>query len=628
MKRLAYILAAAALIFACTPEEEINHPSEGQIAEASAFDPVITVDQELNQVTFTLDAKGVVPVWIFQDKDGAWTEYHSGNGFKKIYTQAGDYAVRMQVMNAAGVSPDYIQKTFHVNNTLVNFDRYYTLLSRGPWHIDGSVDAHMGCGETIDNPTGWWSAPKNDKAAFGVYDNRLSFTTGGEYTFDPGTAGTVYVNIGVTVQPYVNAKGDATADYTAPAETQTTPYKFEVNGEDLYLVFEPGVYFPYIPNDDFVKDTRLLVKEIGAKSVTLISYTPTGNGGGPIAWQFILTNVEGGDDPGQGGGESGGYTYGENLLGGLELNSTWFSAADWSGTLNPNASFSGGKLTLTVPDGIGGSEWQGQVKLVAPIPADPEKKYAFFATIESSTDGTCTVKLADANADAEHAFFYDNNVKLTAFDGLAYKNEPVSPDQAYEAVMVIFDFGRMAAGTQITVTGISLKEITGENPGGGGGQGGNAGDYGADILSGLALSSYWFSAADWSGTLNPNAKYENGKLTLTCPDGIGGSEWQGQIKLVAPVPADPAVEYRFACKIESSTDGTCTVKVADANADAEHAFFYDNNVKLNAYTELAYEKAPVSPDGAYEAIMVIFDFGRMAAGTEITVTDISLSPKK
>ena len=102
----------------------------------------------------------------------------------------------------------------------------------------------------------------------------------------------------------------------------------------------------------------------------------------------------------------------------------------------------------------------------------------------------------------------------------------------------------------------------------------------------------------------------------------------GQVKLVADVPADPAVEYKFSCKIESSTDGTCTVKVADANADAEHAFFYDNNVALAAYDVVTYTKSPVSPDGAYSAIMVIFDFGRMAGGTEITVTDIKLCAKK
>ncbi|MBO4634188.1 MAG: hypothetical protein J5669_02315 [Bacteroidales bacterium] len=611
MKKIVYILAAAAVLLSCV-QEQFQHPSEGQVPTASNYTPVITVDQKTNFVTFSVDAQAIIPVWIFQDKDGEWTDTKTGNGYKRLFSSAGDYQVRMQVMNASGVSPDYVQASFHVDNTLVNYDKYYTILSKGPWHIDGNTPGHMACGESVDKPDNWWSAPANDKAAYGVYDNQLSFTSEGKYTFDPGTAGTVYVNIGVTVQPYVNAKGDATADYCAPAELQTTDFKFEVSGEDLYMVFEPGAYFPYIPNDEFVSDTRLLVKDLTAKSVTLVSFN------GSIAWQFILTNqTGGGEEPGP---QPGGYTYGENLLTGLELNTTWFSAADWSGTLDCGAVYADGKLTLTVPEGIGGSEWQGQVKLVAPVPADPEKQYAFFATIESTTDGTCTVKLADANADAEHSFFYDNNVKLTAFDPAAYKNEPTVPDQAYEGVMVIFDFGRMAAGTEITVSNIELKEITGGSPGGG--DGGYT--YGDDLLTGLELNTTWFSAADWSGTLDCGAVFADGKLTLTVPDGIGGSEWQGQVKLVAPVPADPEKEYAFFATIESTTDGTCTVKLADANADAEHAFFYDNNVKLAAYDAVAYKNEPAVPDQAYEGVMVIFDFGRMAAGTEITVTGIQL----
>ena len=618
MKKLLYILAAAAVVFSCA-KEEIQHPSEKNVPEAASYQPVITVDQETNQVTFSLDATAVIPVWIFQNSEGAWADTHTGNGYKRIFASAGDYSVRMQVMNASGVSPDYVEKSFHIDNTIVNFDKYITILSKGPWHVDGSVEAHMACGDSVDNPTGWWSAPKNDKAAFGVYDNKLSFSTDGKYTFDPGEPGTVYVNIGVTVSPFADAKGDATADFQAPAQQQTTEYGFDVEGDNLYLALEPGALFPYIPNDDFVTDTRFLITEFAAKSITLVWFTPTGNNGGPIAWQFILTNVEGGDEPIDNPG-GGGYTYGDNLLGGLYYKENYFTAPGWAGGLDPQLTFEGGKVTLTIPDGIGGEEWMGQVKLVADIPADPEKKYAFFATIESSTDGTATVKLADANADAAHAFFHDNGVALTAYEALSYKKEPVSPDQAYEAVMVIFDFGRMAAGTEITITNMELREITGENPGGG--QGGFT--YGDELLGGLYYKENYFTAPGWAGGLDPQLTFEGGKVTLTVPDGIGGEEWMGQVKLVADIPADPEKKYSFACKIEASADGNATVKLADANADAAHAFFHDNGVKLGAYETVSYKNEPVSPDQAYEAVMVIFDFGRMPAGTEITISGISL----
>ena len=789
MKKLAYILAAAVLVFSCA-KEEINHPSEGQVAEASSFEPVIAVDQETNQVTFSVDAKAVVPVWVFQASDETWSEYHAGNGFKKIFTKSGDYSVRMHVMNAAGMSPDYVQKTFHINNTLANFDKYITFLAGGTaaantkdWHIDGTVENHMGCGPAGTDGLEWWHAAAGDKTAFGVYEDIMTFGGEGAYTYNPGEDGATYVNKGVTVEPFISQKGDNTEDYNVTVSAQTSKYHFETRGDDLYLVLDANTLFPYIDNDDFwakpefkvlsatreifelVHDTAdiawhyIITSKAGPvafngfkynadsnlwlpadKANTVSYYYAPGwsqlpdpemtfeNGEYTLVlpsatsdqWQaqfhiipdtpivlsadkhydfsvivnattdipnmtFKLTDVgddgnflfadresikageqhifyrsdlagidaangvkmvfdfggnpdnttvsvakivikdhavddgtvlPGNDDPGE---QPGGYTYGENLLGGLYLSDTWFSPADWSGGLDPNAKYEGGKLTLTTPDGIGGNEWQGQVKLVADIPADPEKQYAFFANIESSLGGTFTVKVADANADAEHAFFYDNTAKLEAFTALSYKQEPIVPDRAYEAVMVIFDFGRIPAGAEITVTGIELKEITGETGGSTGGY-----TYGEELLGGLYLSDTWFSPADWSGGLDPNAKYEGGKLTLTTPDGIGGTEWQGQVKLVADIPADPEKQYSFSANIEGAADGTFTVKLADANADAMNAFFYDNGVKMVAYESVAYKQEPVSPNQAYEAVMVIFDFGRIPAGTEITVTGISL----
>ena len=794
MKKFVYILTAV-LAFAACAKEEINHPSEAQAPQtASAYEPVISVDQEINQVSFSIDAKGVIPVWLFPDNSGEFTEYKAQNGFKRIYTNAGDYKVRMKVLNASGVSPDYVEKTFHIDNTIASFDRYVTFLAGGTsadntktWRIDGDVEGHMGCGEPGTAGTNWWSAAVNDKAAFGVYEDLLTFSGNGSYTYDPGEDGATYVNVdGVTVSPFVDQKGDATADYNVTVAAQTTTYAFEFRGNDLFLTFPAHTLFPYIDNDDFWAAPTFQVLNLSRESMELVhdngniawhflltskaaayvfngfkynaesnlwlpadaahsysyyyapgwnqiadpetvqtggEYTLTLSSGTSDQWQaqffiipdepvvlsadknydfsvivnsnttipnmtFKLTDVnddgnflfterqtinageqyvfyrsdlEGidapdgvkmvfdfggnpdgtvvsvanivlkdhaiddgtilpGDEPGEDGPGTA-FTYGDNLLVDPYLKETWFSAADWSGGLDPQASFNDGVLTLVVPDGVGGSEWQGQVKIVSDIPVDPEKRYAFFATFESSESGSVTVKVADADNDNDHAFFYDNGVTLEAFAPTTYKNEPTVPDQAYEAVMVIFDFGRIPAGAEITVKNIELREITGE-------AGGSGDSYGDNVWTGSYLKETWFSAADWSGGLDPQASYTDGVLTLVVPDGVGGSEWQGQVKLVADIAVDPDIAYAFSCKVESSSDGACTIKVADADNDADHAFFYDNGVGLAAYDVVTYTNAPVSPDGAYAAVMVIFDFGRLPAGTEITVTDIALCPAK
>ncbi len=787
MKKLVYILTAVLALASCA-KEEFTHPSEAQAPKtAAAFEPIITVDQEINQVTFSVDAPSVIPVWLFQDKDGEFTERRAQNGLKKIFAMAGDYKVRMQVMNASGITPDYVEKTFHIDNTIASFDKFITFLAGGTsadnsknWHIDGETAGHMGCGPAGTVGLEWWNAAPGDKAAFGVYEDIVTFGGAGAYTYDPGEDGGVYVNKDVAASLFADQKGDATEDYLATVAAQTSTYAFEYRGNDLYLVLPEHTLFPYIDNDKFWEKPEFKVENITRETLELV------HDNGDIAWHFILTSraaayvfkgykynadsnlwkpaddahtysyyyapnwaqidnpateqsgaeytltlpeatfgqwqaqffiipdapvvlnantnydysvivntnkaipgmtfkltavdsddiflfanrvdipvgetiyyltdLQGVDAPNGvkmvfdfGGNEAGtvvsianivlkdhavddgtilpseepeepetpvSYTYGENLFGGSYLKETWFSPADWSGGLDPQASFEGGVLTLTVPEGVGGGEWQGQVKIVADIPADPEKQYAFFATIESSIGGTCTVKLADANDDSNHAFFYDNAVALEGFAPLSYKNEPVSPDQAYEAVMAIFDFGRIPAGAEVKVSAIELREITGQTGGGV--------TYGDELLGGIFLKETWFSPADWSGGLDPQASFEGGVLSLTVPEGVGGGEWQGQVKLVANIPADPEKQYSFAATLESSVGGVCTIKVADANDDSNHAFFYDNAVALEGYAPLAYKNEPIAPDQAYEAVMVVLDFGRMPAGAEITVKDISL----
>ena len=69
----------------------------------------------------------------------------------------------------------------------------------------------MGCGEPGSDGSNWWAAGVNDKADWGVYDDRISFShsatdpaTQGTYTYDPGEGGTVYVNKDCTIFPEYN----------------------------------------------------------------------------------------------------------------------------------------------------------------------------------------------------------------------------------------------------------------------------------------------------------------------------------------------------------------------------------------------------------------------------------------
>ena len=788
MKKIAYILIAALTVFACA-KEEIKHPSEADAPKtASAFAPVISVDQEINQVTFSVDSKAVIPVWLFQDKDGVFTEYKAQNGFKRIFAVAGDYTVRMKIMNASGVTPDYVESTFHIDNTIASFDKFITFLAGGTsadnskeWRIDGDVAEHMGCGESGTAGVNWWAANPGDKAAFGVYEDRISFTGDGSYSYDPGEDGGVYVNKDVTASVFVDQKDGATEDYVATVSAQTASYEFTYRGNDLYLVFPAHTLFPYIDNDEFWAAPEFKVLSLTRETLELV------HDNGNIAWHFLLTskaaayvfkgykynadsnlwkpadaaqsfsyyyapgwsqiadpeveqdgaeytvslpaatsdqwqaqfhivpteavvlsadknydysvivntnktlpgmtfkltsvdsddvflfanrveipvgetiyyltdlkgidapngvkmvfdfggNAEGtvvsvanivikdhaiddgtilpSDEPEDPEEDDEVVIYGKELWAdaAVELE-TWFSPADWSGGLDPQATYADGKLTLTVPEGTGGSEWQGQVKLHTDIVIDPAKKYSLRAKINSSSDGAITAKMTSNTDPGGIEFFYDNGVELTAFADLAFEKAGVSMAiEGEETVMVVFDFGRLPVGTEITVTDILLNEV----------QTGSI-SYGDNLWDGSAELETWFSPADWSGGLDPQATYADGKLTLTVPEGTGGSEWQGQVKLHSTIAIDPNKMYSFSAKVNAGADGVITAKMTSNTDPGGIEFFYDGGVAVSAFEDVLVKKDRVqmaTTDG--ETIMVVFDFGRLPAGTEVTVSDITV----
>ena len=149
--------------------------------------------------------------------------------------------------------------------------------------------------------------------------------------------------------------------------------------------------------------------------------------------------------------------YGENLWGEPTME-TWFSPGDWSGGLDPGAAYADGKLTLTVPAGTGGAEWQGQVKLKVMTPVKAASSYDFSCKILLDNDATITVKLTD-DGDSTGEFFYDNTVAVTADTPLAFGKTGIKTDADHDGYMLIFDFGRTPVGTVVTVSDFVLREI-------------------------------------------------------------------------------------------------------------------------------------------------------------------------
>ena len=137
----------------------------------------------------------------------------------------------------------------------------------------------------------------------------------------------------------------------------------------------------------------------------------------------------------------------------------WFSGPDWSGSLTADYKLlDDNGFEITIPEGIGGSEWMGQFKIQTDIQMLTSHEYEFSCKINSTAASTFTMKLTnDPEADSKVSF-YDGGVGMVE-GTVTIRKQGIKPEsEDAEATMLIFDFGRTPAGTKVTVTDIVLQE--------------------------------------------------------------------------------------------------------------------------------------------------------------------------
>ena len=312
MKRLfkymaTALMAVSMLAVGCTTEYvELD---EGKLPSAENFDVSIDVDQETNYVTFTMNNTGMVPMWIFGDQavDGRAnkTFAYTGNGISLRFRDAITYTVEVKAYNAHGVSVGSKVYEFTMDNTYRDpFDASpYMKALANTWQWDKETDGHFGCGsinaetgQATTDGTDWWKCGPNGKEGMGLYDDTITFTEGGEYTYNPGDDGVVYVNWGMAAGGnYPGNYANDEQDYQAPIEGFTCKYSIENNWnaagiEEIYLVLEPGHNLSYIPHQTAIDNPRYRFLETNVgnirKTLSLVNEEPTENGGGGIAWKY------------------------------------------------------------------------------------------------------------------------------------------------------------------------------------------------------------------------------------------------------------------------------------------------------------------------------------------------------
>ena len=297
----------------------------------------------------------------------------------------------------------------------------------------------------------------------------------------------------------------------------------------------------------------------------------------------------------------------------------WFADDGWGELPNqPVASHDGDAYELTLPEGMGGSQWQGQFHIDTKLTASAAKNYNFYFVME--TDNDCpgvTVKLTDSG---DSNFFCEGRHDVKGDEPFIFKLEGATLKDGVDAtaIRLFFDFGGSPAGTHVKISkiyfeeAVSLKYDDADNLWKGVDDGSVASEFG-----------YWFADDSWGELPNqPVATHNGDTYEITIPEGMGGSQWQGQFHIDTKLTASAAKQYHFQLVMEA--DDNCpgvTIKLTDAG---DSNFFCEGRHDIKADEPYVYTlKNATLKDGTdADAIRLFFDFGGSPVGAHVKISKI------
>lgn len=624
---------AGAMMTACSPEKFDGADPNG-IPSVSGVDFSISVDQETNQMIANYTPQtGTYPVWIL-----------NGNTYSTLQEvgyqnpEAGTYTIDLKIGNRNGFSQGVVSKTFTFNETKIDYSADFRRLCDKEWRIANKEVAHMGCGPAGTAGSEWWSAQANDKKDFGVYDDRITFTAdtrkGGTYKYSAGADGKTYVNTGTTKW------GHEDADWDATIGDQTATWSFEIyDWEDAegnvtkqtYIQLAANTAFPYISSDAQYENPKFRIESLTATKLVLVYDAPDRS----IAWRFILTSA-----PDERLVEEQGFDASSdfNLWKGITPNATFYFNPGWASerTGEMEAAYVGGNndYTVTVPDACA-DRWQAQFHLHTGLNINAATNYDFSVIFNADKDiDGVTVKLTD-EGDSDAIIDVDNVSLKAGQDVVFWKSDLAGKDLSN--VKLVFDFGRATEATKINISSVVLKDHANDDGTivSGGGEGGDKPTMDWTYESGANLwkavddgtlfdtFGYWFADDGWGELPNqPTATHSGDAYEITIPEGMGGSQWQGQFHIDTKLTASAAKAYNFYLVLEADNDCPgVTIKLTDSG---DSNFFCEGRHEVKADEPFIYklEGATLKEGKDADAIRLFFDFGGTPAGTHIKISKI------
>lgn len=320
---------------------------------------------------------------------------------------------------------------------------------------------------------------------------------------------------------------------------------------------------------------------------------------------------------------------------------TFYYAPGWAQIDNPKYTLSNGTYTVALPEATGDT-WQAQMAMVTNISTEATKNYDFSIILTASiAHSNVTVKLVDSSNDGLF-YFEEKGIKLEANEPLCFWKSDM-PGIDIAKLKLVLDFGGNAAGTEMTIENIVLKD--------------HADDDGTEVPvidttpeptwvavdsednlwnGATFVNKFFYANSDWSPRPNPELVNDGRTYSLTFPQGTAEA-WQNQFSFETNLTSDIETLYDFHVVLKSSEDiKGVTVKLVQTNETDEDGkeikhdtnFFFDKKVDLVADAEQAVWAASVKAAEAMHAISLVFDFGGNPDNTSVTIKDIILQKHK
>lgn len=450
----ALCLGALLCILPACSADSYGHIDPNGRPDANDIDATVLVDQETNTYTLILNNKGYYPVWTVNV--GKTPKVSSQNGFSGVIAEAGTYLVEVRMGNKNGLSQGskvyeiVIEKNLgglfkgFVYDSDFNLWKKCNLLSYDTWFANNE-----------------WNADVVTQPAIDLDNEEMSFKL-------PKDMGSQQWQGQLHIKTDMSCSAGKHYDFSIYFESEAAhpgiTVKLHPTGDDGTYFFESKITLEAgVGKAFYVSD----VEGFDASELTLTLDFAGGAGETGITMSNIVFKDHA-DDDGTVLPPAVEFDDARNIFNGFNVAkiTTWFANNDWNAdaiaqpTINPTSD----GYYFTMPEGVGYTQWQGQVHFWSDVETSADKRYDFCATITSTKDcPKVTLKIqkgdalgADGSGD-DDVFFVVAEFPVKADIPYTYYFEDL-PGIDTKNVQVCADYAGTPGGAEITVSNIHLQE--------------------------------------------------------------------------------------------------------------------------------------------------------------------------